>query len=141
MVELSLRRKTMDQSIPLQQLAYATRIATELWERNFKTSAPNWKPAKDLMTLLSQIDNMTTRLSLVSLATDGVPLPPQTKKHTLWVIGYLGEKSCYLDVSKDEACRRYKLDNPDECIEFFNKNIRMVEFDDEFVAYDAWENP
>ncbi len=41
---------------------YAARLAVTLWEKHWKSDAPNWSPAPDLMTVLSQIDNMTTGL-------------------------------------------------------------------------------
>ncbi len=52
-------------------------------------------------------------------------------KHKLIMIGYLGGFNAYLDVDKDEAIRRYLLEN-EEVI-----NIKEFEFDDEFMVYDA----
>ncbi len=53
-------------------------------------------------------------------------------KNKLIVIGWLGAKKCFLNVTKEEALRRYKEANPHEthfCIE-------EHEFEDEFGAYD-----
>ena len=41
-----------------QNLEYAIRLATTLWEKYYKTDAPHWKPFDDMSGVLSQIDNM-----------------------------------------------------------------------------------
>lgn len=43
-------------------LGYATRLAEALWERHWKTGAPDWSPAPDLLGLITQIDTMTAGL-------------------------------------------------------------------------------
>jgi hypothetical protein len=64
--------------------------------------------------------------------------------HRLWVIGYIGNKSCYLDVDKKDAIDRYLKDNPqfaedkDYLPIFVMDHVHLVEFNDEFEAYDAW---
>jgi hypothetical protein len=39
-------------------LEYATRLATGMWERDWKEESPHWQPFDDLVGVLSQIDNM-----------------------------------------------------------------------------------
>lgn len=41
-----------------QNLEYAIRLATILWEKYYKNTAPHWKPFDDMSGVLSQIDNM-----------------------------------------------------------------------------------
>lgn len=70
---------------------------------------------------------------------------PVPVKNKLIVIGWMGSKRCYLNVSVEEAKRRFieaegepYLDNmTDEWFTKFDK-ISEFEFDDEFGAYDAW---
>jgi hypothetical protein len=42
---------------------YAKRLALAIWEQHYKDVAPQWKPFDDLMGVLTQIDNMTARLT------------------------------------------------------------------------------
>jgi hypothetical protein len=42
---------------------YAKRLALAIWEQHYKDVAPQWKPLDDLMGVLTQIDNMTARLT------------------------------------------------------------------------------
>lgn len=37
----------------------ATELARNIWEREWKQTAPNWEPLPDLLGVLTQIDNMT----------------------------------------------------------------------------------
>lgn len=46
----------------MTELEYATRLATILWEKHWKSESPDWQPLPDLMGVLTQIDNMTTGL-------------------------------------------------------------------------------
>lgn len=39
-------------------LGYATRLATGMWERDWKKESPHWQPCDDLLGVLTQIDNM-----------------------------------------------------------------------------------
>lgn len=59
-----------------------------------------------------------------------------------WIvtIGFLGVKRCYLNIDEEEAKRRYKeYENcSDEDLE--NVDIEIINFDEEFGAYDIWEN-
>lgn len=45
---------------------YAVRLAVALWEKHYKTQAPDWKPLPDLIGVLTQIDNMTTGLTILN---------------------------------------------------------------------------
>lgn len=70
-------------------------------------------------------------------------LQEKKMKNKLTVIGYLGDKSAYLNLSKEEAIRRF-LDsnlNFQDCVEEDVEKYYNVEefyFDDEFCVYDAW---
>lgn len=44
------------------ELGYAQRLATALWEKHWKADAPEWKPLPDTIGVLTQIDNMTVGL-------------------------------------------------------------------------------
>ena len=57
-------------------------------------------------------------------------------KHTLIIIGWMGSKKCYLDMSKEEAITRY---NKNDNFEQFQTPLESIEFDDEFSVYDIWE--
>ena len=57
-------------------------------------------------------------------------------KNNLIVIGYLGVRQAYLNVTVEEAKRRYAEINPEHLDPYF----KIIEFDDEFCVYDAWEN-
>jgi hypothetical protein len=46
-----------------QALGYAQRLATSLWEKHWKSAAPDWRPLPDLIGVLTQIDNMTAGLT------------------------------------------------------------------------------
>lgn len=54
----------------------------------------------------------------------------------LVVIGFLGGKCCYLNVSKAEAIRRYEK-SEEYIVGGGGVNVEEFEFDDEFWAYDA----
>ncbi|RUX60132.1 hypothetical protein [Mesorhizobium sp. M7A.F.Ca.CA.002.12.1.1] len=62
----------------------------------------------------------------------------------LVVIGWLGIKTCYLNLSREDAIKRYKQDNPDSLFEEEALKrpdlIQEFEFEDEFGAYDAWKS-
>lgn len=68
-------------------------------------------------------------------------------KNKLITIGWLGVKRCYLNISREEAVRRYvekeaTFYTPEEFAkekEYIEANmVEEFEFDDEFEAYDAW---
>ncbi len=57
-------------------------------------------------------------------------------KHKLVAIGYLGCMHVYLDISEEEALRRYtEVSGPLHTFEY----IKTIFFDDEFETYDVWE--
>lgn len=56
-------------------------------------------------------------------------------KHNIILIGWIGHKQAYLDVSQEEAIKRYERNNHIDSM----TTIETIEFDDEFVVYDAWE--
>jgi hypothetical protein len=63
-------------------------------------------------------------------------------KNKLIVIGCVGSKYCYLNITKEEAIKRYKVSENDYDEDYLNEKINELEefeFDDEFKAYDAWE--
>lgn len=62
--------------------------------------------------------------------------------NTLISIGYIGLKRCYLNLTEDEAIERYcKFENMtrNEFDENVNISVRIIQFDDEFSAYDVWD--
>lgn len=66
-------------------------------------------------------------------------------KNKLHIIGYMGCKSCYLNISKEEAVKRYNIDNIDNRdsleIPIDLDDVKTIEFEDEFEAYDVWGKP
>ena len=42
---------------------YAERLAEAIWQKHYKSTAPQWKPLDDLLGVLTQIDNMTAGLT------------------------------------------------------------------------------
>lgn len=70
-------------------------------------------------------------------------LQEKKMKNKLTVIGYLGDKNAYLNLSKEEAIQRFMQDNlrDEDCNkEYVEKygNVEEFYFDDEFCVYDAW---
>jgi len=63
------------------------------------------------------------------------------QKNTLVCIGFTGIKECYLNISKEEAIKRYCETNKIvfESIDSFNEPIFQMEFSDSFGAYSVWE--
>jgi hypothetical protein len=57
------------------------------------------------------------------------------ERHTLIVIGWLGSKRAYLDLSLEEAQARYRRDEGEEPAHL---PATIFEFGDEFACYDAW---
>ncbi len=55
-------------------------------------------------------------------------------RHTLVVIGWLGVRTAYLDVSKAEALALYAQENG-ECQDV---PIKEFQFNEKFGVYDAW---
>jgi len=63
-------------------------------------------------------------------------------KNRLVAIGYVGIMKCYLNISDREAIQRYiKSEDISETEFESNRDISfmIIEFDDEFQAYDVWE--
>ena len=56
-------------------------------------------------------------------------------KNHLVVIGWMGAKKAYLNVSREEALRRYVETEG----EIDGEHIAEFDFDDQFCVYDAWE--
>lgn len=61
-------------------------------------------------------------------------------KNVIIYIGYLGGVNCYLNIPEEEAIKRYCKEYDININEFNKKeyNLRSIEFDDEFEAYDIW---
>lgn len=61
-------------------------------------------------------------------------------KNKLIVIGYIGIKKCYLNVTWDKAVNRFCKDEGITLEKFYQSdlltNTEIVEFEDEFGAYD-----
>mgnify|MGYP001578128023 CR=1 FL=1 len=63
------------------------------------------------------------------------------KKNKLIIIGYIGIKRCYLNISDREAIQKYiKEEEISETELELSDNITIehLDFDDEFCAYDIW---
>lgn len=62
-------------------------------------------------------------------------------KNKIISIGFLGVKKCYLNISEEEAIKRY-IESEDLTIDEFNdeyrENMKTIEFNDEFECYDVW---
>lgn len=56
-------------------------------------------------------------------------------------IGYRGDRQCYLNVSEEEAIKRYCDYNNISEEEFEDNDVTTytIEFTDEFGCYDIWE--
>lgn len=61
--------------------------------------------------------------------------------NTIIEIGYLGMKRCYLNLTEEEAVKRYceSEDTPKEDV-YADELIDTITFEDEFVAYSIWED-
>lgn len=68
------------------------------------------------------------------------PVTPPEPKHTLTVIGWMGTKRAYLDVTEEEAIRRYcETEGTDpEMLKSDGLKAETFPFTDEFCVYDAW---
>ena len=68
------------------------------------------------------------------------PVTPPEPKHTLTVIGWMGTKRAYLDVTEEEAIRRYcETEGTDpEMLKSDGLKAETFPFVDEFCVYDAW---
>lgn len=62
------------------------------------------------------------------------------KKNKLITIGWVGNKSCYLNINREEAAKRYIKNNPQDQDALEQPGfIVEVEFDDELLIYDTPE--
>lgn len=60
--------------------------------------------------------------------------------NTLVVIGYLGDKRAYLNVSMEEAARRYVAEHGDTHeVKMCVQRAELITFGYEFCVYDAWK--
>ncbi len=59
-------------------------------------------------------------------------------KNKIISVGYIGLQKCYLNISEEEAIKRYcKSENI--TVEEFDNNLYIIEFEDEFKCYSIWE--
>ena len=60
--------------------------------------------------------------------------------NNLIAIGYTGDMTCYLNISKEEAIERYLKDNPVTTYEdiVIENMIKEFEFTDEFLSYSVY---
>lgn len=52
------------------ELVYARNLATQMWFLFYRDDAPEWEPADDLLTVLTQIDNMVAGLSRLAVVEE-----------------------------------------------------------------------
>lgn len=52
-------------------------------------------------------------------------------KNVLWIIGYMSGHTAYLNVTQEEAERRYRAENDG----FLDGGVRKLEFEDSFETY------
>lgn len=64
------------------------------------------------------------------------------KENTLIIIGYTGIMKAYLNVSRDEAIKRYNVSEGIKENEPLERALRIEEFSftDEFSVYSAWKD-
>lgn len=77
-----------------------------------------------------------TRRAVIDL--DYTVLEPAKTKNTLTVIGWMGTKRAYLNLSREEAIARWVASEGEA--EPADGLIDIFEFDDEFAVYDAWSS-
>lgn len=58
-------------------------------------------------------------------------------KHLMIAIGFLGHMTCYIDLTLDEAKRRYLAENEEDNLDGIG--ITVFGFDDEFHSYEVSE--
>ena len=62
-------------------------------------------------------------------------------KNKIIAIGFMSSYRCYLNITKSEAVLRY-CDSEEMTLDCFmesNYRVDEIEFDDEFGAYEIWE--
>lgn len=59
-----------------------------------------------------------------------------------WIvsIGFTGIFNCYLNIDEDEAIRRYKKSENITDEEMEGITVNVIHFDEEFGAYEVWDN-
>lgn len=60
------------------------------------------------------------------------------KAHVLQIVGRTGMKKAYLDVSPEEALRRYTSDNSGSNFDVSLDHVETIGFNDEFKLQNAW---
>lgn len=64
-----------------------------------------------------------------------------SKRNRLVVIGYMGDKKCYLNMSDDQAIAKYCISEKISNEQFWddeNINIETIDFNDAFGAYGVY---
>jgi len=55
-------------------------------------------------------------------------------------IGFIGSKSVYVDISKEDAIKRFNIENPDFTVEENNISVDEIEVKNgRFAAYEIWD--
>ena len=78
LLAMTALRAALAQQAEPEAYGYASRLAVAIWEKHYKDIAPQWKPLDDLMGVLTQIDNMTSGLTL--LAQQAKPVEPVARE-------------------------------------------------------------
>lgn len=58
----------------------------------------------------------------------------------LVAIGYLGDQTVYVNISKQEAIDRYDRENPDFTVIKNNLRVKEIDVDEKFYVYDIWKD-
>jgi hypothetical protein len=66
-------------------------------------------------------------MSTITESSKTAPKP----QHVMWVIGFMSDVSCYLDIPREEAEARYRAAHDGELLQ-----VKRLVFGDEFNAYD-----
>lgn len=115
---------TQGQWESLEGLALAT---ASIPSRGPNTTNPSWR------NLLSRVANSPRCLEAIEAVLNG-----QATKNTLVIIGFMSGKRAYLNMSKEDAVKKYLLDNPgDDDIVNEPGFVEEFQFDNEFDVYDA----
>ena len=55
-------------------------------------------------------------------------------------IGFIGSKTVYIDISKEEAIKRYNKENLEYTVVENSLSVEEIEIKDSFNVYDIWDN-
>ena len=55
-------------------------------------------------------------------------------------IGFIGSKTVYIDISKEEAIKRYDEENPEYTVIKNDLSVEEIEVKDSFHVYDMWDD-